>query len=62
MSIVYGIFKAVLAHLYLGWNRPFAARTYKTLTRDVNELISIGILEKTPDGVRARKKRMKDKG
>ena len=35
----------------------YAARTYKTLTRDVNELISMGILEKTPDGIRARKKR-----
>lgn len=38
----------------------YAARTYKTLTRDVNELISMGILEKTPDGVRARKESVRD--
>ena len=48
---IYTIIHAALA---------YAARTYKTLTRDVNELISIGILEKTRDVIRARKERVRD--
>jgi len=30
----------------------YALRTYKTLTRDVNDLAALGLLEKTPDGIR----------
>ena len=31
----------------------YGSKTYKTLTRDVNDLISLGIVEKTPEGIRA---------
>jgi len=32
--------------------RYYATKTQKTISRDVNELVEIGLVEKTPEGVR----------
>ncbi|MCE5251231.1 Fic family protein [bacterium] len=41
----------MLPHVALSYSK----RTYKTLTRDVYDLIALGIIEKTPQGLAARK-------
>jgi len=37
----------------------YAGKTYKTLTRDITELIHVGLIEKTQEGLRAKKQVIK---